>query len=240
MLYPPALFSILLAAAAVAEPDTQCPRYIGAAGVRARLPPAFEAAQLQSSWNPPPVGWYFKHWNMIYASNQQYAAFRNLQYDPTAIDPEHPEGLVNDLFSFQLPGNDTIYTTYGIDTPNPDHDAVLDYNATGIIAGATSEYSLLAWGCDSNKIPYYASYSTATEMTNTPAGIDIMSTVDEGPDSATIDALLQALKDLPNAEIHGLAVNLTKMAQDGGRDGLPSVTCDDYCKTNQNLIEILG
>jgi hypothetical protein len=161
---------------------------------------------------------------MIYASNQQYALFRNLQYDPTPLDAANPAGLVNDLFSFQLRGNNTVYTSYGVDTPNEKYAAVLEYNGTGIIAGATSEYSLLAWGCDGDGVPYYASYSTETDVTGTPAGIDIMSTSEEGPDETTVEALVKALKDLPDVEIQGLAANLTRMTQDGGRDGLPRVS----------------
>ncbi|WP_218968304.1 hypothetical protein, partial [Klebsiella pneumoniae] len=117
---------------------------------------------------------------MIYASNSQYLGFRNLQYDPTAIDPANPAGQVNDLTSFQVPGNDTIYTTYGVDTPDPrpGFSAVLDYAGTGILTGATSEYSIMAWGCDNTGTPYYVSYSSETALTATPAGIDIFSTND--------------------------------------------------------------
>ena len=160
---------------------------------------------------------------MIYASNPQYAAFRNLQYDPTPINPAYPAGQVNDLTTFQLPGNDTIYTSYGIDTPNPRSSAVLEYAGTGILEGATSEYSLLAWGCDIEGIPYYVSYSSATKLTNTPAGIDIMSTSDKGLDDATVDAVVQGLKNLCNKEVLDLVGALTKMIQDGARDGLPRV-----------------
>jgi hypothetical protein len=161
---------------------------------------------------------------MILASNAQYAAYRNLQYDPTALDPADPSGLIEELFSFQLPGNDSIFTTYGIDTPHPYFPNVLYYNATGVIAGATGEFSMIAWGCDAKGIPYYASYSTATELTSTPAGIDLMSTNNEGPDQATIDAVVKALNKLGNTEITGLVESLTKMVQDGGRKGMPRVS----------------
>ncbi|KAI8934282.1 hypothetical protein NX059_009021 [Plenodomus lindquistii] len=227
----------ILAITTNATPTTlDCPRKIGAKGVHARLPPAFDPNYTNSKWTPPPAGWYFKFWKMIFASNQQYAAFRNIQYEPTAVDPANLTGLVEELFSFQLRGNDTIYTTYGIDTPDPQYPAVLRYNATGIIAGATSEYSILAWGCDANGEPYYTSYSTATEATSTPAGIDVLSTNPRGPDDATSEAIIGALKGLGNAEITELVNNFTRMAYDGARDGLPRIVCDDYCKSNQNIL----
>jgi hypothetical protein len=131
---------------------------------------------------------------------------------------------VHDLTSFQL--NDTLYTSYGIDTPNtrPGWPAVLEYAGTDILEGATGEYSLLAWGCEGSSTPYYASYSSATVDTNTPAGIDIMSTSDKGPDVATLAALVKALKGLNNKEIQGLVGGLVKMNQDGARNGQPRVS----------------
>lgn len=177
---------------------------------------------------------------MIYASNAQYLSFRNLQYDPSPIDPNDPEGQVNDLTSFQLPNNDTIYTSYGVDTPHPTWSAVLDYAGTGILEGATSQYSLLAWGCDLNGKKYYASYSTAADATETPAGIDIMCLDDAGLDESTAETLIEKMKALPNEEVKQLAEGLVRTVQDGGRDGLPRVACDDYCKTNENLIGIIG
>ncbi|EMD66725.1 hypothetical protein GGP41_008124 [Bipolaris sorokiniana] len=220
-----------------------CPRNIGPEGVEARIPPFLDTTSQHhhgKPWCPPPVGFYFKPWWMILATNPQYAAMRNIQYDPTPIDPSDPTGLVNDLFSFQRPGNNTIFTTYGIDTPDPHLPAVLDFAATGIIKGATSRFAILVWGCDANRVPYYASYSTATNLTQTPPGIDLMSTNNEGPDQATLDAVLKALKDLGSPEITEYVNNLNRTAQDGARKNLPRITCDDYCKTNQGLLGSIG
>jgi flavin-binding protein dodecin len=223
--------AIALTAIAHPNPHGTCPRQTGPEGVRVRLPPTFNTTSHNHHarpWLAPPVGWYFKPWNMMLASNAQYAAFRNLQYDPTAVDPSDPTGLVEDLFSFQLPGNDSIITTFGIDTPHPYFSNVLYYAATGVIEGATSEYSMIAWGCDAQGVTYYASYSTAAELTSTPAGIDLMSTSDEGLDQATIEAVVRALKRLGNEEITGLVESLTMMVQDGGRRGMPRVSLRLY------------
>ncbi|KAH7384123.1 hypothetical protein DE146DRAFT_667924 [Phaeosphaeria sp. MPI-PUGE-AT-0046c] len=240
MLAPSLLLGLCLSLTATASPSSSCPSDIGPSGVQVRLPPPLVTSSYPPFWTPPPTGFYFKLWSMIYASSAQFTAFRNLQYDPSPIHPAHPTGQVNDLTSFQLPGNDTIYTSYGIDTPNYQWPAVLDYAGTGILEGAMSQYSLLAWGCDKSGNPYYASYSTAAELTQTPAGIDIMSTEDQGLDEETAEVLIEMLKALPNEELSGLASGLVRMVQDGGRDGLPRVVCDDSCKTNENLIGIIG
>lgn len=240
MLTPTLFLCFSLTLKATASPSSSCPSNIGPSAVQVRLPPPLDTSSYPAPWTPPPTGFYFKLWSMIYASDAQYTAFRNLQYDPSPIDASRPKGKVNDLTSFQLPGNDTIYTSYGIDTPNPQWPAVLDYAGTGILEGATSQYSLLAWGCDGNGNPYYASYSTAAEATQTPAGIDIMCTEDQGLDEETAGVLIEKLKRLPNEEVSGLASGLVRTVQDGGRDGLSRVVCDDYCKTNENLIGIIG
>ncbi|KAH8708366.1 hypothetical protein GQ44DRAFT_715554 [Phaeosphaeriaceae sp. PMI808] len=222
-----------------ANPISKCPPQKGAKGVRVRLPPWLTANSPYPPWQAPPEGWYFKPWSMFYATNPQYFPFLNLQYDPTPVDLTKPTGQVNDLFSFQL--NNTIYTSYGIDTPDSRYSAVLNYSGTGIIEGATGIFVLIAWGCDISGAPYYASYSTATPSTNTPAGIDIMSTSAKGLDVATANALINELKCLPNKEIQELSAALRKTTQNGGRDGLGRIsTCDDYCKSNKNLIAILG
>lgn len=247
-------FALLVSAHYV--PDG-CPRKIGAEGVEARLPPTFSQQHHGKPWCPPPVGFYFKPWSTILASNPQYAAMRNIQYDPTPVDPSDPTGLVNDLFSFQVPGNDTVFTTYGVDTPRPNLPATLDFAGTGILTGATSEFYILFWGCDANRVPYYGSYSTATNLTQTPPGIDLLSTNDQGPDQATVNAIIKALKDLDNDEITKYVDKLARVDQDGGRRNMPRVsssswpvlmytdstmqaTCDDYCKTNQGLLGAFG
>jgi hypothetical protein len=225
------MFSILIVLAlaiGVITHTTQdrCPRKLGAKGVQVRIPPTFNTTNhghYGRKWPIPPVGFYFKPWAMILASNPQYASMRNVQYDPTPITPSDPTGLVNDLFSFQLPDNDTIITTYGVDTPHPYLPAVLDFAATGILVGATCQYSILVWGCDANREPYYASYSTAVELTSTPPGIDLMSTSDQGPDQETIDAVMDGLKKLGNEEITKYVEALERMVQDGGRRGMPRV-----------------
>jgi hypothetical protein len=163
-----------------------------------------------------------------------------LQYDPTPIDSLYPVVQINDLTSFQLPGNETVYTSYGIDKPNPQWHAVLDYAGRGILEEATSQYSLLAWGCDSMGTPYYVSYSSASEVTQTPAGIDIMSTNDKGLDKETADTIVAALKNLPNQDVIALAASLSKTVQDGGRDGMPRVSFASTCYVLCELIDWFG
>lgn len=106
---------------------------------------------------------------------------------------------------------------------------MLQYNATGVLAGATSEYSLLAWGCDDSAVPYYASYSSATHETQTPAGIDVMSVSVGGPDAGTLAAVVGALAGLGSGEVRRLVGRLQRMVWDGEREGMGKVSCHSIC-----------
>ena len=212
-----------------------------AADVKVRDPPTFSNGSTPLGWTPPPTGWIFKPWHQVITSSAQTAQLRNFQWDPTPVDPAVPEGPVNDLSSFQIPGSDTVYTSYGVATPNPNYIAVMDYRGTGILENATSQYSWLGWGCDGNQNPYYLTYATAAEASGTPAAIDFMSTVDTGLDEDTKNAVIAALKQSKNEEIRKIADSFLSNVQDGGRRDLGRVPeCDDECKTNKDLIGIIG
>lgn len=209
--------------------------------VSLRDPPTFLNGTTPPGWTAPPTGWIFKPWNQVITSNTQVAQLRNFQWDPTPVDPSQPDGALNDLSSFQIPGNDTVYTSYGVATPNPKYVAVLEYRGTGILENATSEYSWLGWGCDANRNEYYVSYSTASEASGTPAGIDVMSIVDTGLDNQTRGAIIASLKNSTSEEVRKIADTFVPNIQDGGRRDLGRInTCDDKCKTNENLIGVIG
>ncbi|KAL1596370.1 hypothetical protein SLS60_009016 [Paraconiothyrium brasiliense] len=213
----------------------------GPSAVKLRDPPTLSGASPGLYWTPPPIGWIFKPWNQVLTSNSQAAQLRNFQWDPTPVTHSDPTGPMNDLSSFQIPHNDTIFTSYGVAIPNDTYVAVLDYRGTGILENATSQYSWLGWGCDGNGFEYYVSYSTAAAASGTPAGIDVMSLVDTGLDQATTDRIVAILKQSENEEIRNIAKTFVPNIQDGGRQGLGRITdCDDECKTNKDLIGIIG
>jgi hypothetical protein len=150
-------------------------------------------------------------------------------------------GPLNDLSSFQLPGNNTVYTSYGVATPNPDYVAVYDYRGTGILENATSQYSWLGWGCDGRGKDYYVSYSTASEASGTPAGIDIMSILDIELDEETKVRVVEVLKLSQSEEIRKIANTFVANVQDGARRGMNRISkCDDECKSNKDLVGVLG
>lgn len=209
--------------------------------VSLRDPPTFADGNTPVGWTEPPTGWIFKPWNQVLTSNSQAAQLRNFQWDPTPVTSSDPNGPINDLSSFQIPGNDKVYTSYGVASPNATYVAVLDYRGTGILENATSQYSWLGWGCDANGVDYYVSYSTPSEASGTPAGIDVMSLADTGLDNATQTQLVDLMKQSASEEVRKIADTFVANIQDGGRRNLGRITeCDDECKSNKGLIGIIG
>jgi hypothetical protein len=225
-----ALVLLGLAMSVVAHPAPVCL----ATPVFVRFPPTIQNDS-KTHWAPPPLGWDFGNWIQTNSSTSN-PWMRNLQYSSTPVDPHHPAGDRNDLSSFQLLNNDTVYTSYGVDTPTS-IPAVYSYASTGVLQGANDTLEVLAWGYDCHGVAYRISYSTLTSLTQTPASIDVLSRTDKGPDSVTLSKIQHALVAFGDATITALAESISPAVQDGGRDGQPPIeTCDDTCKSNSDLI----
>lgn len=152
------------------------------------------------------------------------------------MDPSQPTGKRTDLSSFQIVNNETVFTSYGEDTPTV-IPGVYHYQGTGILEQANDTLEILAWGYDCRGDGYRISYSTATEFTKTPASLDVLSRTKKGPDAATLGKIQSALIALGNAEVTALAKAIGPALQDSGRDGqAPIQKCDDECKTNKDLL----
>lgn len=237
------LFASALFAATIAHStcDISCPAIKGWQGVDVRLPPWKNSEPREASWIDPPVGWYFQPWYLIWSSNTQYKGIRNFESDPNPVDPSQPTGQVDDLASFQVQDNDTVYTMYGLDTPDQQYSGTWHYASTGVLTGAGSTFAILAWGCDAAGKAYYASFSTASESTRTPVSLDIMSLNKNGADLETTQTLLKTLASVQDQEIQQATVALQKIPQDGGRDSMDRITtCDKACKSNADLLPLLS
>ncbi|KAF9732714.1 hypothetical protein PMIN06_002834 [Paraphaeosphaeria minitans] len=233
--------TVALVSVVVALPTGSNSIRCGPAGVDLRDPPTFADATPDPSWKPVPTGWIFKPWYQVLTSNTQVAQLRNFQWDPTPVNSHDPNGAINDLSSFQVPNSDTVVTSYGVATPNTSYLNVYEYRGTGILENATSQYSWLGWGCDGFGKSYYVSYATAAPASGTPAGIDFMSTSEYGLDENTSNKVVEVLKQSKSQEIRKIAHTFVPNIQDGGRRGKPRIReCNDECKTNKDLIGIIG
>lgn len=202
--------------------------------VSVRLPPTLSNGH-GSNWKNMPLGWDFGYWYQTNSSSAN-AFQRNLQYSTLPIIADQPQGARSDLSSFQLVTNDTVYTSYGVDTPAA-IPGVYRYQGTGILKDATDLLEILAWGVDCDGVGYRISYSTETAATKTPASLDVLSRKKSGVDATTLKKIQSALVALGNGDVTALANKIAAAIQDNGRDGMaPIQECDDYCKSNEDLI----
>lgn len=207
--------------------------------VSVRLPPTLDDGASTANWKTLPVGWDFGYWYQTNSSSSN-SFQRNLQYSTLPIDAKKPAGPRSELSSFQITGNETVFTTYGVDTPDA-YPSVYNFTGTGILANATDFLEILAWGEDCRGNGYRISYSTLTAFTKTPASLDVLSRSKLGPDNTTLNKIRHALIAFGNQDITKLANAMVPALQDSGRDGQPPLqTCDASCQSNEDLLAIIG
>lgn len=234
----PALVLLALCESAVAA-SLPWPPDCAMTPISVRLPPTFGIDP--PNWKSPQPDDRFYSLGYWYQTNSSSAdsIMRNLEYSTEPIDPGNPKGPRTDLASFQVAGNDTVFTSYGVDTPKST-PATFTYAGTGILDGATDSLEILAWGSDCYGTPYRVTYSSYTEFTQTPASIDVLSRAPRGPDSAILGQILRQLVAFGNDDVTALAQAIGPSPYDGKRKGSPPVDeCGDYCQTNENLLPLM-
>lgn len=215
--------------------------------VTVRLPPTINPdPKMFSSWVAPPPGWFYGNWKVTYTSQPVYLPLQNMQYDGSPVFPQSSTlpGQNNDLTSYQLANDSTVFTAYGIDTPRRSNDpslgaeweAVYDFVGTGSLAATNNTWELLAWGYDTRGDGYMAIYETPVAESGQPSGLDILSRSENGPGAGTLKGIYDALLTLGNTELSGLVHSTQKLVIDGQRTGMPPVQCDVGCVNNINVV----
>lgn len=213
--------------------------------VHARLPPSLNPnPEHTGAYEPMPSGWLYGTWHVTFSSQPNYLPLLNLQWNPSPHFPENGTlpGQNNDLSSFQLAGDTTIHTAYGIDTPRRSNDPTLgpgwadiyDFVGTGGLRTINNSIEMIAWGYDTDGVPYAVMYETPVlDPSNLgPADIDIDSRSDTGPTNATLGVIFDELLKLGNKEIAALTEQIVPLVQNGARRGLGPVVCDAACVNN--------
>ena len=214
--------------------------------VRARLPPTINPDPKPfSTWVAPPPGWFYGNWKATYTSQPAYFSMQNMQYDFSPVFPQSTStpGRNNDITSFQLANQSTVFTAYGIDTPRrskdpslgPEWDAVYDFTGMGALATVTNTWQIIAWGYDTLGDGYLVLYETPVAATGASSGLDIESRSENGPSLETLIRIYSALTALGNEELTGLVYSMQKQVVDGRRSGTPPVQCDIACVNNTGL-----
>lgn len=216
--------------------------------INVRVPPALNPhPNAPSSYIPLPDGWRYGHWFVTHSSQPVYQSFQNAEEIWAPVFPQSgtKPGQINDLSSFQLPNSSDIVTLFGIDTPSLSNDPTLgqgwvdsvDFVATGELSAMNNSYQVVAWGYDTDGVGYLAVYETAIldPAEAQPADVDFFSRVGSGPSAKTLNLVKNALIALGNDVLSDLVKQVIPMVQNGARDGLPPVVCDQTCINNSGF-----
>lgn len=154
------------------------------------------------------------------------------------------DGTLQDLTS-EFARNETsfVFKNYGIDTPTvingkPIPDSYT-YVPSGPLAFANNTWEVIAWGYDSNGVPYAVLYETPADAGLVGPALDIISRDDDGPSKATLNAIYDGIKDLQNSQLNTLLASVVKLNQNGGRNGELYPSCNTTCMTNGKQYSVL-
>lgn len=203
-----------------------------------RLPPFFDEGDYRA-WEPTPANWLIGTWYFQYSNSPIYHKFQDIQWTLSPTDSNPVDGTLHDLTTeYALNLTSHIYQEYGVDIPTVlDELPVPDsytYMPTQVpSSGFTFEngtWAVIAWGYDSNGVPYAVVYEGAANGVG-PV-VDIISRDDDGPSKATVDLVLAGIKDLNNTVLGTALTSLMLVSQDGGRNEEMYPSCNATCMTN--------
>ena len=204
-----------------------------------RLPPTFELPS-HHAWEPTPPFWFLGTWYFGYSNSVVYQLFQDMQWTLYPTGTYGIDGTLQDLTTeFALNKTSFVFKNYGIDTPTvikgtPVPDSYT-YIPTPPLTFANNTWEVLAWGYDSEGVPYSVLYETPADGGLVGPSLDIISRSDKGPSKPTLDAIYDGIKDLHNDALDALLKIVVKMPQNGGRNGQLFPSCNATCQTNGTL-----
>ncbi len=176
--------------------------------------------------------WFF------FASNQATYTdfFRDFQWTTSRIaqpDNSQPTDKLHDLASYILlnDSTSTVHYSYGVDTPVAGVADVYHSQPNAPLAFANNTWSVIAWGYDSDSVPYVVLHETPAGGQGS-ASLDFASRRRQGIEKTTYKMLKEGVRGLASNELNGLLTDVKVLIQDGARDGLPWPACNATCMTN--------
>jgi len=147
------------------------------------------------------------------------------------------DGTLQDLTTeFALNETSFVFKNYGVDTPTlingqPVPDSYT-YIPTPPLTFANNTWEVIAWGYDSDGVPYAVVYETPADGGIVGPSLDIISRSDKGPSKPTMDAIYDGISDLHNDALTALLKIVVKLPQNGARNGELFPSCNATCQTN--------
>ncbi|KAN0112531.1 hypothetical protein V8E51_005482 [Hyaloscypha variabilis] len=204
--------------------------------IEIRLPPTFQLPS-QIDWEPTPPFWFLGTWYFAYSNSVVYQLFQNMQWTLYPTGTYGIDGTLQDLTSeFALNKTSFVFKNYGVDTPTvingqPVPDSYT-YVPTPPLTFANNTWEVIAWGYDSDGVPYAVVYETPADGGLVGPSLDIISRSDKGPSKPTLDAIYDGINDLHNDALSAVLKIVVKLTQNGGRNGELFPSCNATCQTN--------
>jgi len=207
--------------------------------IEIRLPPTFQLPS-QIDWEPTPPFWFLGTWYFAYSNSVVYQLFQNMQWTLYPTGTYGIDGTLQDLTSeFALNKTSFVFKNYGVDTPTvingqPVPDSYT-YVPTPPLIFANNTWEVIAWGYDSDGVPYAVVYETPADGGLVGPSLDVISRSDKGPSKPTLDAIYDGINDLHNDALSAVLKIVVKLTQNGGRNGELFPSCNATCQTNGTL-----
>ncbi|KAJ5656470.1 hypothetical protein N7507_008420 [Penicillium longicatenatum] len=161
---------------------------------------------------PPTNDFLAGTWHVTHSTLPMWKDKRNVNITYTTL-PANSSGVVkiDDLVKYQGITSEKIQSVKGVDTPSAGNQGAWDWRGKGWLKIASSHWEVLGFGHTDDGNQWVVTYFAKTLFT--PAGIDIYARNQEGLPHATIDEILQALKDFENNDITTLAESMFSVLQ---------------------------
>ncbi|KAJ5820483.1 hypothetical protein N7474_006074 [Penicillium riverlandense] len=161
---------------------------------------------------PPVNDWIIGTWHVTHSSLPLWKGKRNVNITYETL-PADSSGVtkIDDLVSYQATGSDKIKSVHGVDTPSPGNPGAWDWRGKGWLVIASSHWECLGFGHADENNKWMVTYFAKTLFT--PAGIDIYSRNKQGLPQATIDEILQTIREFGVTELTELANRIFQIPQ---------------------------
>lgn len=161
---------------------------------------------------PPTKDFIIGTWHVTHSSLPLWKDKRNVNITYEIL-PSDSSGVtkIDDIVRYQTIGSEKVKSIHGVDSPSPGNPSAWDWRGKGWLMIASSHWECLGFGHVDDDNQWIVTYFAKTLFT--PAGIDIYSRNKEGLPQATIDEILEALKEHGVKEITELANNIFQIPQ---------------------------
>ncbi|RYO89301.1 hypothetical protein DL764_008595 [Monosporascus ibericus] len=156
---------------------------------------------------PPPLEWLYRTWSVTHSTLSMWRSAKNVRitYKPYEAD-KSSSPAIDDLVEYEKKGSQSgVKTVEGVDRPDPGSPSAWDWRGKGWLRIASSHWEVLGYGerplttaeGGAGIERWVVTWFAPTLFTQ--EGLDIYSDRREGLSRETLEAIMEALKNLDEA-----------------------------------------